>query len=157
MRKYLTLITMLFLSLSLFAQSDEVLDVLYEQENAQTLITSLLVLQAAGAIDFDSNTDDAREYLEGVSWGSTILEDVDYITAGSFSLLVMESFNLPHGLVYNFLPIKRYALKELVYQKLILGNPYPNDVMSSFDVVYVLSSLPVSEEINENYVDSSEQ
>lgn len=144
---------MFFLSLSIFAQSDEILDILYDQDNAQTIYTSLLVLQAAGVLDLEADVDEARSFLESTTWGNTVLEDKEYISAGGFSLLVMESFNLSHGIVYNFLPIKRYALKELVYKKLILGSPYPNDTMSSFDVVYAISSLPVPENINKDYVD----
>lgn len=156
MKKIITIITMLFLSLSIFAQSDEILDILYDQDNAQTIYTSLLVLQAAGVLDLDADVDETRSFLESKTWGNTVLEDKEYISAGSFSLLVMESFNLSHGIVYNFLPTKRYALKELVFKKLILGNPYPNDTMSSFDVVYAISSLPVPENINKNYVDETE-
>ncbi|OQY36764.1 MAG: hypothetical protein B6229_09420, partial [Spirochaetaceae bacterium 4572_7] len=138
---------------SLFGQSDEILDKLYEQENAQTLYASLVVLQASGDLPSDADIDDARIFLEGQKWGEAVLSDEEFITVGSFSLLVMESFKLPHGLMYNLLPIKRYALKEMLYQEYILGNPYPNDVMSSFNAIYVLSSLPVSEEMNLNYVD----
>ena len=142
-----------FIGSSLFGQSNEVLDKLYEQENAQTLYAALVVLQASGDIPFDADIDDARAFLEGQKWGESVLSDDEYITVGGFSLLVMESFKLPHGLIYNLLPIKRYALKEMVYQGYILGNPYPNDLMSSFDAIYVLSSLPVREEVNKNYVD----
>ena len=153
MKKIVTTVLMVCLSFTLSAQSDEILDILYEDDNAQTIYTSLLVLQAAGILEESATVDEAKDYLEGSSWGVTILEDEEYISAGSFSLLVMHTFDLPHGIMYNFLPIKRYALKELVFQKYILGNPYSHDIMSSFDVVYAVSSLPVSEDINKNYTE----
>lgn len=156
MKKFLTIVFMLFLSISIFGQSDEVLDLLYEKDNAHTLYTSLLVLQAAGKLDLSATIENAKSYLETEKWGITVLKDEEYITAGSFSLLVIESFDLPHGLIYNFLPIKRYALKELVYKNYILGNPYPGDIMSSFDVIYAVSSLPVNNEINKNYTELDE-
>ncbi len=153
MKKLLTIIAMLFISGFVFGQSDEILDKLYEMETAQTSYASLVVLQAAGHLTLDATVDDAMSYLEGQKWGQSILKDGEEITTGSFSLLVMEAFDLPHGLIYNLLPIKRYALKEMVYNGYILGNPYPNDRISSFDVIYVLASIPVNEDINRNYVD----
>lgn len=153
MKRNFILIIMVLFSLSIYAQSDEILDILYAQESAQTIYTSLLVLQASGLLDTEATINDAKNYLEMSSWGNSILDDGEYISAGSFSLLVMESFNLPHGIMYNFLPIKRYALKEMVYQQYILGSPYPKDVMSSFEVVYAISSLPVPEGINKDYSD----
>lgn len=151
MKKFISLLVMVFMSALLFGQSDMVLDSLYEKDEADTLLTSLLVLQAAGQLTFEATTEDAYAYLESQSWGPAILKDGETITTGSFSLLVMKSFDLPHGLMYNLLPIKRYALKEMLYMGYILGNPYPSEPMSSFDVVYVLASVPVDEEINKNY------
>ena len=148
---------MLFISGFIFSQSDEILDKLYEMENAQTSYAALVVLQAAGHLTFDATVDDALAYLDGQKWGKAVLKDGEEISKGSFSLLVMEAFDLPHGLMYNFLPIKRYALKEMVYNGYILGNPYPNDPISSFDVVYVLASIPVDEDINKNYVEPEEE
>ena len=151
MKKFLIIVFMSFMTISIFGQSDEILDVLYEKEDAQTLYTALLVLQASGTMSEVSTIEDTKVYLSELDWGVTILNDGEYITAGSFSLLVMKSFDIPHGVMYGFLPIKRYALKEMVYQKYLLGSPYPNDVMTSFDVIYAVSSLPVDESINQSY------
>ncbi|MGL1892304.1 MAG: hypothetical protein OCD02_11800, partial [Spirochaetaceae bacterium] len=156
MKKFLSIVVLLFVCGTIFGQSDEILDKLYEQDNAQTLYSALIVLQAAGYLDNDATIDNAREFLESKKWGLSVLKDEEYITAGGFSLLVMEAFDLPHGLIYNLFPIKRYALKEMVYRKYILGAPYTTDIMSSFDVIYVLASIPVNDEINKNYIDESE-
>lgn len=153
MKKFLIIIVLLFLGMSLFGQSDEILDLLYENENAHTLYTSLLVLQAAGHLGFSASIEEAKSFLEAKKWGLTILKDDEYITMGSFALLVMQSFDLSHGLMYSFLPIKRYALKELVYKNYILGHPYSSDIISSFDVVYAVSSLPIGDDINKDYQD----
>jgi len=140
-----------------FAQSNEILDELYKNDDAKTNYVSLIVLQAAGILDDQATVDDATTYLESYKWGETVLNDGEFITTGSFSLLVMEAFNLPHGLIYNIFPNRRYALKEMVYREFILGSPYPNDIISSFNVVYALSSLPVNESINKDYIDTSDQ
>lgn len=153
MKRILVLITAVMLGGFLFGQSDEVLDKLYEEDNAKTMITSLLVLQASSHLTFNSTVDDAREYLETTKWGKTVLKDGDFITKGGFSLLVMEAFNLPHGIMYGLFQTKRYALREMVFSEYILGNPYTNDIMPSFDVIYILSSLDVDSEINKNYTD----
>lgn len=148
MKKIITVVALCFICGTAFGQSDEILDKLYEQEDAQTLYSALIVLQATGDLSEDATTDDARAFLEDSKWGKSILEDGEYITTGGFSLLVMEAFDLPHGLIYNIFPNKRYALKEMVYRSYILGSPYVSNTMSSFDVIYVLSSIPVSEELN---------
>lgn len=153
MKRYLLLVVIALFCSFLTAQSDEILDKLYEEDNAKTLITSLLVLQASSHLTFNSTVDDAREYLETTKWGNSILEDGQYITKGGFALLVMKAFDLPHGIMYGLLPIRRYALKEMIFSEYILGNPYPNDIMGSFDVIYTLSSLTVNQDINKNYID----
>lgn len=151
--KRIILLIVILLGGFLYGQSDEVLDELYEEDDAKTLITSLLVLQASSHLTFNSTVDDAREYLETTKWGKSILKDGVYITKGSFSLMVMEVFDLPHGIMYGFFPTKRYALREMVFSEYMLGNPYTNDIMSSFDVINILSTLDVDSEINKNYID----
>lgn len=157
MKKCITIIATLFLSGVLFGQSDEILDKLYASEVALTSYTTLVVLQAAGHLTLDATVNDAKVYLETQEWGVTVLKDEEFMSKGGFSLLVMEAFDLPHGLIYNIFPSRRYALKEMVYRGYILGNPYPGDPISSFDVVYVLSSIPVDQDINKNYVDTESE
>ncbi len=153
MKKFFIFIFVLITGVSIsFGQSDELLDKLYQNDLADTFYTSLIVLQASGNLSDEASLEDAKEFLMGTKWGESVLKDEGFITTGGFSLLVMESFNLPHGLIYNILPIRRYALKEMVYLGYLVGNPYSDDLMSSFDVIYALSSIPVDENINKNYV-----
>ncbi|QEN04473.1 hypothetical protein EW093_07090 [Thiospirochaeta perfilievii] len=157
MKRVLIILILIQFCGGVFAQSNEILDELYKNDDAKTNYVSLIVLQAAGILDDQATVDDATTYLESYKWGETVLNDGEFITTGSFSLLVMEAFNLPHGLIYNIFPNRRYALKEMVYREFILGSPYPNDIISSFNVVYALSSLPVNESINKDYIDTSDQ
>lgn len=143
---------MLLLGSLAFSQSDEVLDRLYEDENAKTLETALIVLQAANILTEESGVEDANAFLlEEAGWGTRVLDDGEYISTGSFSLLVMKTFDLKSGLMYKLFPSRRYALKELIFQGYILGSPYPGDTMSSFNVIYAVSSLPTNENINADY------
>lgn len=154
MKRVLLLTTMLLLGGFIFSQSDEVLDELYKDELAQKEYTILLVLQAAGILDNTAEVSDAVTELEKLDWGEGILKDDKYISYGSFSLLVMEAFKLPHGIMYGLIQNKRYALREMKYSGYILGNSYTSDIITSFDVVYVLSSLPVSEDVSNKWVES---
>lgn len=153
MKKLLITITMILLSSALFSQSDEVLDRLYAFEEAKTLETALIVFQASNALTDQATIEDASALLGESKWGLKVLDDGEFITVGGFSQLLLEAFQLDHGVMYNILPIRRYALKEMLYLGYILGNPYPGDIMTSFNVIYAVSSMPVDEDINKNYVD----
>ena len=151
MKKFVIILSLFLLSSFLYSQSDETLDKLYENENANTLYSALIVLQAAGFMDEASTISDVEMFLENEKWGKVILSEGEYISTGGFSLLVMEVFNLSHGVMYNFFPNKRYALKELMFKEYILGSPYVNDAITSFNVIYCIGALPIPEMINNNY------
>lgn len=156
MKKIIFAITLILFSSILFAQSDEVLDRLYEEENARTLETALLVFQASNSLTDQATIEDASKLLGESKWGQKVLNDGEFITVGGFSQLLLEAFQMEHGIMYNILPVRRYALKEMLYNGYILGNPYPGNIMTSFNVIYAVSSMPVDEDINKNYVDLEE-
>lgn len=154
MKKFILAITMILFTSVLFSQSDEVLDRLYAFEDAKTLETALIVFQASNALTDQATVEDASALLGESKWGQKVLDDGEFITVGGFSQLLLEAFQLDHGVMYNILPVRRYALKEILYMGYILGNPYPGDIMTSFNVIYAVSSMPVDEDINRNYVDT---
>lgn len=156
MKRILLILILTFLSGFIFAQSDEALDELYSKKNAQTLYAALVTLQASGDLDDNATARDARLFLEGSKWGRSVLKDGEFLTKGGFSLLIMQSFDLPKGLMYRILPSKRYALREMLFQEYILGNPYSSDPITSFDVIFTLSSLELDSSLNENYLEESE-
>jgi hypothetical protein len=103
----------------------------------------LVLLQIAGFLDDNATLNDAELFLENTKWGSNVLKDGEYISVGGFSLMVMSIYeDLPRGLMYRLMPSRRYATKDLVYNGYILGSPYPNEKITSFDVIFTLSSLP---------------
>lgn len=139
--KKVIFIFLIICSASLFAQSEEALDRLYSEDQAGTMTTALLVLQATGVLPETAEESSAQYYLDSVPWGASVLEDGEYISNGGFSLLLMNAFELSSGIMYNFFPNKRYALKEMLYKGIIKGKPYGRDKISSFNVIYALSTL----------------
>lgn len=144
MKKGTLLIFLFLLNTLLFAQSEEAMDILYSKDDADTVYTALIALQISGNLASDATVEDAVSFLEGNKWGKKVLKDGNYLTKGGFSLMVMELFDLPRGVMYRIIPGKRYALREMMHMNYILGNPYVNDTISTFDVIYTLSSLEPS-------------
>jgi hypothetical protein len=57
-------------------------------------------------------------------------EREDPVNLGEFSLMVMESFDIPGGLMYNLLPSPRYAARELAFRNIVQGEAYPRMAIS---------------------------
>lgn len=144
MKKGILLVFIYVFSSFLFGQSEEAMDVLYSKKDADTVYTALIALQISGNLASDATVDDAVSFLDDKKWGKKVLKDGDFLTKGGFSLMVMELFDLPRGVMYRLIPSKRYALREMTHMKYILGSPYVNDGISTFDVIYTLSSLEPS-------------
>ncbi len=142
MKKYLIITLLTIISGTVFAQSNDILDEFYAEKEAKTSHTALILLQIAGYLDDDATLNDAEIYLENTTWGGNVLKDGEFITVGGFSLMIMNLYKeIPRGVMYRLLPSRRYATKDLIYNGYILGNPYPNEKMTSFDVIFTLSSL----------------
>lgn len=153
MKKLLVFILLSLFSSILFAQSDEILDILYSKERAQVIYTAHIVLQASGDIGLEATIDDTKEFLNSSRWGRSILKEGEFLTKGGFALLIMKSFDLPKGLFYRLFSTKRYALRDMVYNDYILGSPYVNEPISSFDVIYTISSLDLDSNIVTQEID----
>lgn len=140
-KKWLCLITvLLFLaaSVSLMAQSNEVMDDFLEEEKASFGRTAYFTLLAVNLIAEDASVDQALSVLDQQGWGVKVKKGDDTITMGEFSFLIMKALEIPGGLMYKLAPGSRYASRELVYLGIVPGRNRPSRTPSGDEVLSIL-------------------
>ena len=144
MRK--TLILMLAIALlagagSLWGQSNELLDDLFEEPATTLEQAAYLVLTAAGRIPDDSSPADAAASLAAQGWTAPARSADEPLTLGEYSYLLMQAFELTGGLMYRIFPGPRYAGREFAFLKLIKGNTSPYRTFSGEEAIGILGRL----------------
>ena len=140
-KKWLCLVTvLLFLaaSVSLMAQSNEVMDDFLEEEEASFGRTAYFTLLAVNLIAEDASVDQALSVLDQQGWGVKVKKGDDTITMGEFSFLIMKALEIPGGLMYKLAPGSRYASRELVYLGIVPGRNRPGRAPSGEEVLSIL-------------------
>jgi len=124
-----------------FGQSNELLDVLFEEPTTTLGQAAYLVLTASGRIPEDSTPADAAASLAGQGWTVPQRSAGEPLTLGDYSYLLMQAFELKGGVMYRILPGPRYAGRELAYLKLIKGDTSPYRTLSGEEAVGILGRL----------------
>lgn len=140
-KKWLCLATvLLFLaaSVSLMAQSNEVMDDFLEEEMASFGRTAYFALLAVELIAEDASVDQALAVLDQQGWGVKVKKGDDTINMGEFSFLIMKALDIPGGLMYKLAPGTRYASRELVYLGIVPGRNRPGRTPSGEEVLSIL-------------------
>lgn len=125
----------------LYAQFNQQIDLLIEQENASYGRAVYLVLVASEYCDETVSLAQALEALQGKDWKIIPKGIDDTITLGEYSYLLMRAFNIPGGIMYMIFPGPRYAVRELVYHKLILENPESGRLLNGEEVMIMLTRV----------------
>ncbi len=121
------------------AQSNERIDEVLSQENAQVGHAAYLVLSAGGLVSDETSPQEAarlameRGHIES---GKTAEAG---ITFGEYSYLLMTVFDVPGGVMYRLFPGPRYAAREVRYRQWSGTNRAPSDVLSGDAAVRILS------------------
>jgi hypothetical protein len=117
------------------AQSNEVLDRFLAQETADLPTTVYLVLDAAGRLPQSAEPELAMETLESLERGRRIANFPESVTFGSFSILLVEAFEIPTGLMYRIFPSRRYAAREIAFRGFVPGVSIPMQELSPFQIM----------------------
>lgn len=125
----------------LFSQSNTVIDEMLNKEKAGFGRTSYMVFTAAGILQDNATLEESLGYLGKLNWNMKNKESGEYITLGEYSYMLMKSFNLSGGIMYQIFPGPRYASRELFYLKLIDENRDPNRYVSGEEVIRILGRL----------------
>jgi hypothetical protein len=126
---------------SLWGQSNELLDVLFEEPATTLGQAAYLVLTASGRIPDDSSPADAAASLAAQGWTVPERGADEPLTLGEYSHLLMQAFELKGGVMYRIIPGPRYAGRELVYLELIKGDTSPYRTFSGEEAIGILGRL----------------
>ena len=128
-------------SMTLAAQSNDIIDGLLAEEQASYGKAVYLALTAAGLIPEEATPEEAIAVLEEKGWRVEIRGVEDPIRLGEFSFIIMKTFNIKGGLMYRIISCPRYACRELTYLKLIPGSPSPYRTLSGEEAVRILGNV----------------
>ena len=126
---------------SLWGQSNELLDELFEEPATTLEQAAYLVLTAAGRIPDDSSPADAAAALAAQGWTVPERSADEPLTLGEYSYLLMRAFELSGGLMYRIFAGPRYAGRELAYLQLIKGDTSPYRTFSGEEAIGILGRL----------------
>ncbi len=125
-------------SMTLAAQSNEIIDDLLAEEEASFGKSVYLALVAADLIPEEATPEEAVAVLEEYGWKVKIWESEEPIRLGEYSFIIMKAFHMQGGLMYSIIPCPRYACRELSYLKLIPGSSSPYRTLSGEEAVRIL-------------------
>ncbi|OQY35642.1 MAG: hypothetical protein B6241_00170 [Spirochaetaceae bacterium 4572_59] len=141
---FFTLFFMFFLFLAnLSAQSNEMMDQFFSNDQADLGTSTYLILASAGKIEESSSIEDALLWLEKEDI-SNMMINLDAgrdITYGELAYLMMEVYSIKGGLMYSIFPGPRYAAREVAYRKWISGRSMPGRSLKPNEVVNALMQL----------------
>ena len=126
---------------SLTAQSNSLIDMLLEEDEADWEKTVFLVLSAAGIMGEDQEPADALPVLEQQNWMSADKAPGDTISLGELSYLLMQAFEVRGGLMYRLFPGPRYAARELAYLNLLEEDTSPYRTVSGDETLRILGGV----------------
>jgi hypothetical protein len=126
---------------SVWGQSNELLDVLFEEPTTSLGQAAYLVLTASGRIADDSAPADAAAALRRQGWTVPERSADESLTLGEYSYLLMQAFELKGGVMYRIFPGPRYAGRELAYLDLIKGDTSPYRTFSGEEAIGILGRL----------------
>ncbi len=142
MKKFLVycFITLFIFTLcgSLWGQTNEKIDSLLSEDEASYGKAAYMILTAAEIIGENSSDRDAVTELESKGWSFNGKSVDDPISLGEYSLMVMRCLDIPGGLMYSIFQIPRYAVRELAFLNIIIGNSSSFRSVSGEEVIVIL-------------------
>ena len=122
-----------------FGQSNALIDQYLEKEEADYFTSAYFVLSAAEIIPESATPEEAAARARQDP-GVSVPENNRSISLGEFAHLIVESFEIPGGLMYGFFPGPRYAAREITYREFTLDKTAPGSKISGDDALRILGS-----------------
>ncbi|MFP3960094.1 MAG: hypothetical protein ACLFUX_07980 [Spirochaetaceae bacterium] len=120
------------------AQSNEVIDEILDRDAATFGQAAYVVFLAAEEAPEDASVEEVHR---GISWSDWNLDQKpadEPVRLGEFSYLLMESFDIPGGIMYRLIPGPRYAARELDYLDFLLRRGDPSRVVSGQEMLHAV-------------------
>ena len=122
-----------------FAQTAAEMDTLLETGAVSVAAASRFVLGSAGLLPGLSGTGaETAAYEEALSRGFVRAGAEDEITLMDTAFLIMNVFEIKGGLMYSLFQSPRYAYREMIYRRLILGRAYSNMKVSGWQLLQII-------------------
>ena len=121
-----------------FAQSNEVIDQLLAEDQATLGNAVYLVFLAADIASEDWSVDESIQELQSRGWGFDDAAPGNVVDLGSFSFILMKTFDMKGGIMYSLFPGKRYAARELAFLGFVPGYASPTRVLEGQEVTHIL-------------------
>jgi hypothetical protein len=145
---FLCVLATLIVSSYSFGQSNDVIDAFLEEEYADYERTVYLLMTASGKLAEDLSPAVAVATLDETLGLDSTAKKGTAIPFGDFAFYMMETFDLPGGIFYGFLPGPRYAVRELNYKAFLANSKRETDLLSPFEVLQAISAaLEYKEEL----------
>ncbi|HET6451346.1 MAG TPA: hypothetical protein VFI08_08545 [Spirochaetia bacterium] len=99
-----------------------------------------LVGRATDSIDDTSTPADAVQRAVTAGWGPASRAAEAPLDLKSYSFTLVKALGLPHGLLFRFFPGPRYALRELVFRKIVPVTLAPDQPVSGEEAMRYLQA-----------------
>lgn len=124
-----------------FAQSNEMIDSILQEEVATVGSAAYVALSAADLVPDDATRDRAVTVAREAGWlpaGATVDGPA---TFGTFAYLLMAAVEVNGGLMYRLIPGPRYAAREFVYQGWSPERRAPGDLITGQFLIRVTGNF----------------
>ena len=131
-------------SLSIAAQSNQVMDSLLAQPQAKCAETAYMVLICGEWISESETPAEALKVAQDKGWISRSAKDDSPVTLGAFSLLAMKGMRMGGGVGWTLLPFPYYALRELSAFGIANASGGDRRILSGEEVIRMLGKIIAS-------------
>ena len=140
----------LFFSISsfAFAQTAAEMDTMLDASTVSAARAARFVLGTADLLPAGVSGADAEKAAYDMASQNNWIKAAasDAITMKDTAFLIMKTFNLKGGVMYSIFRNPRYAYREMVYQKLIMGSADQDMKVSGTKLLQILDRAMKSEE-----------
>lgn len=124
-----------------FAQSNDMIDSILQEEVATVGSAAYVALSAADLVPDEATRDRAVTVAREAGWLPAEAAADDPATFGTFAYLLMAAVEVDGGLMYRLIPGPRYAAREFVYQGWSPERRAPGDVISGQFMIRVTGNF----------------
>ncbi len=132
---------LLLMPLAAFGQFSSALDDILEQSELQCGQAAYLALNAAGAAGETIEPQAAWAQIQEYDWFSSDKQATDSVSLGEYSLMLMQLFEIPGGIMYSLFPSARYASRELGFLGIIPQNAGAYRTLDGSEAVSILGQV----------------
>lgn len=122
------------------ANEDAIIDGILAQKSITFGNAAWLVGRSIGTFDESIAPEQAAAKAVAAGWGSQSLGAADPLDLKAFSQVLVQAFHVPGGLLYSWFPGPRYALRELVFRKIIPSTLAPDQPLSGEEAMRYLQA-----------------